>query len=172
MATKTKTSETTAQAPELMVDKVFSEGIEFLAAGNLAKAAQVFEDLQAQASAQGRLDVVRTAKAYLKAAQRRMEGHEAPKALAPEMEAQLKINDREPAAALECLDGALKAQPDRAVFHYLKALALVQMEQPEAAAEALGAALNLDPEFIYQFRLEPGFDGVRQHSAFATFQRA
>lgn len=168
MVTKTKNSETPAQVPASPVDKVFSEGLAFLNAGKLAEATKAFELVQEQGAAQERLNLGRTARCYLAAIQARLAAKVTPAPDTPEMAAQLLLNLQDSAAALEIVDKALVAAPDRAILHYLKAVACAQLEQVEASAEALGKAAELDPDFLFQFRLESDFDGLRQQAPFAV----
>ena len=168
MATKTKTSETPAQVPASPVEKVFSEGLEFLNAGNLVAAAKAFEFVQTQAVLEERLNLARSARGYLVAIQTRVAAKVTPAPDTAEMAAQLLLNEQDAPAALALVDQALAASPDRAILHYLKAVASAQLEQVEASAEALAKAVSIDPDFLFQFRLESDFDGLRQQAPFAV----
>jgi tetratricopeptide (TPR) repeat protein len=168
MATKTKTSETPAQVPVSPVEKVFSEGLELLNAGKLAEAAKAFEYVQTEAVSQERLNLSRTARGYLTAIQTRLD---AAKTLAPEtleMTVQLLLNQQDATQAVELLAKGLEAHPDRAILHYLNAVAFAQLEQVQPSADALAQAISLDADFLYQFRLESDFDGLRQQAPFAV----
>ena len=105
------------------------------------------------------------------AIQVRLQEQVAPTKETPELSAQLLLNHKNTAAALEGLDKALKAGPERATLHYLKALAHAQLGQVQESADALGQAMGLDPDIIFQFRLEPDFDGIRHSGPFATLLR-
>ena len=170
MATKTKTSETPDAAPAPSVEQVFSEALGFLDAGDLAAAARAFTLAEAGGVAQDRLNLCRAARSYLTAIRARQEQGEAPKPAA-ELAVQLLLNRRDPAAALAKADEALAAQPDRASLHYLKALACALQGHAQESAEALTRAVELDPGLLFQFRLEPDFDGVRHSGSFAALGR-
>ena len=167
MPTKTKNPETPAQVPASPVAKVFSEGLEFLNAGKLVEAAKAFEFVQAESAKSEQLNLGRTARGYLVAIQTRLDAKKTPAPASSEMTAQILLNHQDPTAALEIIEKALAAEPDRASLHYLSALANAQMEQVQASADALTKAINLDPDFLFQFRLESDFDGLRQQAPFA-----
>lgn len=171
MATKTKTSETSASAPVPSVEKAFSEGLEHLNAGKLVEAATAFKFVQAQAMEQERLGLGRSAFSYLAAIQARLQEQGEPAQGTPELSAQLLLNKLNPGAALEILDRALGALPERATLLYLKALAHAQLEQAQESADALGKAVETDADFLYQFRLEPDFDKIRHTGPFAVLYR-
>lgn len=170
MATKTKTSETPGSAPAHSVEQVFSEALGFLDAGDLAAASRAFTLVEEGAVAQDRLNLCRAARSYLAAIRARQEQGEAPQP-APEMAVQVLLNRKDPAAALAKADEALAAQPDRASLLYLKALACAQQGRAQESAEALARAVELDPSLLFQFRLEPDFDGVRHSGSFAALGR-
>ena len=171
MATKTKTSETSASAPVPSVEKVFSEGLEQLNAGKLVAAATAFKFVQAEAMTQERLGLGRTALNYLAAIQARLEQQEGAPEETAEMSAQLLLNQKSPAAALEAVEKALLALPERATLHYLKAVALAQLEQGQESADSLTKAVELDPDFLFQFHLEPDFENLRHTGPFAALNR-
>jgi len=171
MATKTKTSETSASAPVPSVEKVLSEGLEQMNAGKLVAAGTAFKFVLGEAMTQERLGLVRTARGYLAAIEARLQEQDAAPAEIPEMSAQLLLNKKTPAAALEILDKALQALPERAVLSYLKAVAHAQLEQGQEAADALAKAVELDADFLFQFRLEPDFENLRHTGPFAALNR-
>ena len=171
MATKTKTIETSASAPVASVEKLFSEGLEHMNAGRLVEAGAAFTQVQAEAMNQERLNLGRTARGYLTAIQARLnEQGEAGKETA-EMTIQMLLNKRTPEAALEALEKALKAAPERAILNYLKALAHAQLGQAQESADALGKAAEFDADMLFQFRLEPDFDAIRHSGPFAALLR-
>jgi len=172
MATKTKTSETSASAPVPSVEKVFSQGLEQLNAGDLVAAGTSFKFVQEEAISQDRLGLGRTARGYLAAIQARLQEQDAASAGTPELTAQLMLNKNSAATALEVVDRALQAHPERATLHYLKAVAHAQLDQGQESAEALAKAVELDADFLFQFRLEPDFDGIRHTGPFAALLRA
>ena len=171
MATKTKTTETSAAAPVPTVEKLFSEGLELLNAGKLVEAAAAFTKVQAEAMSQERLNLGRTARGYLTAIQARLQDQGAPGKETAELSAQLLLNRKNPEAALEGLDKAIKTAPERSSLHYLKAVAHAQLGQGQESAEALGRAADLDADVRFQFRLEPDFDSLRHSGPFAALLR-
>jgi tetratricopeptide (TPR) repeat protein len=171
MATKTKTSGAQASEPAQMVEKLFTEGLEHLDAGRLAEAAAAFAQVETDAISQDRLGLGRTARSYSLAIQARLQEQGAPALATPELSIQLLLNRKASGPALEALEGALKAFPDRPTLHYLKAVAHAQLGQAQEAADALGRAAELNGDIIFQFRLEPDFDGVRHSGPFAALLR-
>jgi len=171
MATKTKTSGTPAPAPVDAVEKLFSDGLAHLDGGRLVEAEAAFTKVQAEAIAQERLNLSRAARGYLVAIQARLQERETPALETPELSAQLLLNKKNPAAALEALEPALKAFPDRGALHYLKAVAHAQQGQGQEAADALARAVELNGDLLFQFRLEPDFDSVRHSGPFAALLR-
>lgn len=170
MATKTKTAEPTA--PEaLPVERSFTEALALLNAGKLDAAATAFTQVQAEAMTQERLNLARTARGYLAAIEARRHAEAAPEAQAAEMSATLLLNQKNPQEALEALDKGIKAMPERAALHYLKAVAHAQLGQIQESADALGKAAEFDADVIFQFRLEPDFDDIRHSGPFATLLR-
>ena len=172
MATKTKTSETSAPGTVTPVEQVFSEALGHLDAGDLDAAGQAFAQVQEEAGAQDRLTLVRASRCYLAAiaARREAQGVEAKPGAA--MAIQLLLNQRDSEAALAKAEEALAAHPDEAALHYLKALACAQQGLGQESAEALARAVERDPNLIYQFRLEPDFDVLRHTGPFAALQRS
>jgi tetratricopeptide (TPR) repeat protein len=171
MATKTKISETPAQAPDSSVEKVLAEGLEHLNAGRLPEAAQAFEHVLAEAGKQERLHLGHTARGYLLAITARLEAQKLQVKDGPELAAQSFLNHGDSAAALAILEPAVAAQPERAILHYLVALAQAQADQAQASADALAKALALDSDLLFQFRLDSEFDGVRHAGPFAVLLR-
>jgi tetratricopeptide (TPR) repeat protein len=171
MATKTKTPATSAPEAVKPVEKLFSEGLEHLDAGRLVEAAAVFTEVQAEAMKQERLNLGRTARGYLTAIQARLQEQGEPGRETAELSAQLLLNKKNPAAALELLDKTLAAHPERAKLHYLKAVAHAQAGQGQESADALAKAAELDADILFQFRLEPDFDSLRHSGPFATLPR-
>jgi tetratricopeptide (TPR) repeat protein len=172
MATKTKTSEASAPAPEGSVEQVFSEGLSRLDGGDLVAAAKAFTYVQEEAVRQDRLNLVRTARSYLAAIQARMEEKGEASKESSEMAAQMLLNRKDPGGALAKVAAGLQAAPDRAALHYLKALAHAQLGQGQESADALARAVELDPDLLFQFRLEPDFEAVRHSAPFATLMRS
>jgi tetratricopeptide (TPR) repeat protein len=171
MATKTKTSETSASEPMPALEALFSEGLAHLDAGRLDQAAAAFTQVEAEAMGQERLNLGRTARGYLSAIQSRLQDQGAPALETPELSAQMLLNQKNPAAALEALDKAIAVFPDRSALHYLKALAHAQLGQGQDSADALAKAVELNGDLLFQFRLEPDFDSIRHSGPFAALLR-
>jgi tetratricopeptide (TPR) repeat protein len=171
MATKTKTSETSASEPMPALEKLFSEGLAHLDAGRLDQAAAAFTQVEAEAMSQERLNLGRTARGYLTAIQTRLQEKGAPALETAELSAQLLLNKKNPAAALEALDKAIAVFPDRSALHYLKALAYAQLGQGQDSADALAKAVELNGDLLFQFHLEPDFDSIRHTGPFAALLR-
>ena len=171
MATKTKTSETSASEPMPALEALFSEGLAHLDAGRLDQAAAAFTQVEAEAMGQERLNLGRTARGYLCAIEARLREQGAPALETPELTAQMLLNKKNPAAALEALEKALAAFPERGNLHYLKAVAHAQLGQGQESADALAKAVELDADILFQFRLEPDFDSIRHSGPFTALLR-
>jgi len=171
MATKPKTSESNAPVKDASLEVMFSKALEQFNAGKLKEASAAFEALQEEAVKREEIRLGRTAQGYLKAIQTRLESLVAEAPQAPEMSVQVELNHGNPEAALALVEEGLKALPEHAGLHYLKALALAQLDQAQPSADALVKATTLEPGLIYQFRLDTDFDGVRHGAPFAVFNR-
>ncbi len=143
----------------------FAKAIKLMEAGKGADAAKALEGLVTKAHEQGQWHLKRSAQSYLNLAHRQTATPKETK-LSPEAEAQLELNRKDPKAALATLEKALKTHPKEAKLHYLKAVALAQLEQDEPCAASLKAALELDADLTYLFRMEPDFEDMRDHPAF------
>ena len=171
MATKPKTTETSAPVKDQTLEARFSQALDAYNAGSLQEAQAAFTAVMEEA---GRAEAYRlghSAQAYLKAIQTRLETLQGPLSPSQELSATVELNEAEPEAALARVDEALTARPDHAGLNYLKAVALAQLGEAQACADALAKALALDPGLIYQFRLEADFDGIRHTAPFAVFNR-
>jgi predicted Zn-dependent protease len=143
----------------------FAKAIKQLEQGKASEAAKALEGLVAKAHEQGQWHLKRSAQSYLNLALRQTTTPKETK-LTAEAEAQLLLNRKDAKGALALLDKALKAQPQQAKLHYLKAVALAQLEQDEPCAASLKTALELDADLTYLFRMEPDFEDMRDHPAF------
>ncbi|WP_306600782.1 hypothetical protein [Geothrix sp. 21YS21S-2] len=171
MATKPKTSESQAPVKDASLDVLLAKALEQFNAGSLKEASAAFGTLLEEAIKREELRLGRTAQGYLKAIQARLENLDASLPQTAELSVQVELNRREPEAALTLVEEGLKAHPGHAGLHYLKALALAQLDQAQPAADALTQATTLEPGLIYQFRLEADFDGLRHSAPFAAFNR-
>lgn len=168
MATKAKTSGTPSSAPAQGPEAALVEALKLFHEGKAEAAKSALEALLNLAREQGHLGIERTAQNHLKALESKT-GKAASVPANPELDAQLLLNRHEPEAALSLVEGVLAKHADRAPLHFLKAVALAQLDQAEAAAAALNRAIELDGGFLHLFHLEPDFDGLRQSAPFARF---
>jgi len=171
MATKPKTSESTAPVKDAPLDAMLAKALEQFNAGKLKEAAATFETLQEEALKAEDFRLGRTAQGYLKGIRTRLENLETQAIPAAELSVQVELNHQDPDKALAIAEEGLKAQPEHAGLLYLKAVALAQLEQAQPSADALVKATGIDPGLIYQFRLEADFDAVRHSAPFAVFNR-
>ena len=169
MATKAKSTATPkpapAQAPPSPHADALAKAMKLVDTGKPAEAIKVLEPLVQAAQATGDWAVKRRAQVYLALAQ--TQSHP-PKAAAsdPVVEAQAHLNRREGEAAIKLLDKLIKERPGVGTLHYLRAVALAQAENAEGAAEALKKALELDPDFIHLWHMEPDFAAMRKSPLF------
>ncbi|BDU76891.1 hypothetical protein [Mesoterricola sediminis] len=171
MAIKPKTNESPVTSADMTLEDSLTAALAKLGDNDLKAAQAAFEAVQAAALQAEAFPIARTAQSHLAAIAKRLDGAEAPAEPAPELAVQVQLNRRDPEAALGLAEAALKARPDHAGLHYLKALSLALLDRPQESADALTQATSLDPGLIYQFRLEPDFDAVRQSGPFAVFNR-
>jgi len=171
MPTKLKTSEGKGEGKELSLEPMLAQALEQFNGGNLLEAAAAFESLQEEAGRQEAFRLGRTAQGYLKAVRSRLDSQSASTPQLAELAVQIELNRHAPTAALALAEEGVKAHPDHCGLHYLMAVALAQLDQAPASAEALAKATALEPGLIYQFRLEADFDGIRHSAPFAAFNR-
>lgn len=171
MATKPKTTESQAPAKDASLEAMFAKALGQFNEGKLKEALASFEALKEESVRRDEFHMGRAIEGYLRAIRARVEAQEAGAAPSVELAVQLKLNRRDAEGALADLEPALKASPDRAALHYLKAVALAQLDQAQPAADALTQASGIDPAVLFQFRLEGDFDGVRHSAPFQTFNR-
>lgn len=170
MATKAKSTATPktapAQAPPSPHAATLAKGVKLVDSGKHAEAIKVLEPLLQEAEATGDWAVKRRAQVYIALAQAKVHPT---KALADDLlvEAQAHLNRRESEAALKLLEKLIKERPTFGTLHYLKAVALAQAENAEGAANALKKALELDPDLVYLWHMEPDFSVMRKSSLFA-----
>lgn len=171
MATKAKSESTPksvpvpSQAPSPLAAS-FAKAVKLLDSGKHAEAAKAFESLMQEAQAAGDWPLKRRAQVYHAATEAKL--HPAKAATQdPVTEIQACLNRRSSEAALGLAEKALKAHSDRAVLHYLKAVAHAQAENAEGAAESLKKALDLDGDLVFQWHMEPDFNPIRKSPLFA-----
>jgi tetratricopeptide (TPR) repeat protein len=170
MATKAKSTAAPkpapAAAPPPQLASQFTMAVKLVDEGRHAEAVPLLEALALAAQASGDWAVKRRAQVYLSLAQ----SHLKPAEVAgedPMTEVQSLLNHRDHAGAQKLLDKLIKSQPGRGLLHYLRAVALAQEERAEGAAEALKKALELDPDLIFLWHMEPDFAAMRKSSLFA-----
>lgn len=153
------------------LDSQLAKALGLVEAKKYGEAAELFESLVESAKESGNLGLQRTVRNYLSVCHehtsKTSKGHPSPDA-----EAQWLLNQGNSKAALTVLDKALKAAPNHAALHYLKASAHAQAGEAEASAEALNRALLLDGDLLNLYRLEPDFENVRNQAPFASIERA
>lgn len=172
MSTKPKTTESQAQTRDAALEATFNKALGLFQEGKLTESLALFDGLHEEANEQQNYRLGRSVEGYQKAIQARIEAQEAGTVPSVELAVQLKLNSHDAEGALAALEPALQAHPDHANLHYLKALALAQMDQAQPSADALAQASTLDPSILYQFRLEEDFDGLRHTTPFQAFNRA
>lgn len=169
MATKAKSTAapkpTPAQAPPSPHAATLAKGLKLVETGKHAEALKVLEPLIQDAQADGDWAIKRRAQVYIALAHAKLDP---PKGGAgdPMAEAQAHLNRRESEAALKALEKLLKSHPANGILHYLRAVALAQMENAEGAAEALKKALELDSDLVYLWHMEPDFATMRKSPLF------
>ncbi|HEX9081217.1 MAG TPA: tetratricopeptide repeat protein [Holophagaceae bacterium] len=160
-----KTAAPAAAPPSPHADTL-AKGVKLVDSGKHAEAVPVLEALVREAQASGDWAMKRRAQVYLSLAQDRLAPAKAATA-DPVTEVQAHLNRRDSEAALKLLDKLLKEHSSKALFHYLRAVALAQREQAEDAAESLKKALDLDPDLLYLWHMEPDFAAMRKSPLFA-----
>jgi outer membrane protein assembly factor BamD (BamD/ComL family) len=171
MATKPKSSESQSPVQDAKLEVMLSKGLEHFNGGKLKEAEAAFAALEEEAIKRDELRIGRAAQGYLKAVRTRLANLETVAPQAAELLVQVELNNHDPEAALVQAEEGLKAHPEHCGLHYLKAVALAQLDQAQPAADALAKATSMEPGLIYQFRLEEDFDGVRHTAPFSVFNR-
>ncbi len=169
MATKAKSTAAPKPAPAAAPPSphaaTLAKAVKLVDSGKHAEAVPMLEALAQEAQVSGDWAVKRRAQVYLALAQGRL--HPAKAAAAdPMTEVQALLNRRETETAQKMVEKLLKEQPGKGLLHYLKALALAQAEQAEGAAESLRKALELDPDLVYLWHMEPDFAAMRKSPLF------
>lgn len=169
MATKTKAPAQPAPKAHNPLHDEFGKAVKLFEQGKRTEAAKHFEGLTEKAREAGEVHLLRSARTYL-ALCGEESGAAKESKVGPEMEAQLLLNRKDAKGAIAAVDKALKTHPKEARLHYLKAVALAQLDQEDASAASLKTALELEPSFAHVFRLEPDFEEMRGSSAFSFVQ--
>jgi len=171
MATKSKITETATSAPEKGLEAKLSEALETLFAGPAAKAQELLQAVCQEALLVDNLAVARRARISLMSLARKGDHPSKVQEAPSDMAIQVYLNRGEPQEALALAEKAILKVPEHSELHYLKAVALAQLGQTEASAEALRQALTLDSGLHHQFLLEKDFDGVRGTALFEEFEQ-
>jgi tetratricopeptide (TPR) repeat protein len=145
---------------------VLAKGMELVDTGKHAEAVSVLEPLVREAQASGDWAMKRRAQVYLTLAKEHLSPAKAG-GTDPMTEVQVLLNRRSHQEALTRLDKLAKDRPTLGLIHYLRAVAFAQAEQAEAAAEAMKKALELDPDLLYLWHMEPDFAAMRKSPLFA-----
>lgn len=172
MATKAKT-EPAPKSPQFPAPgapsplaAAFGKAVKLVDSGKYEEAEKALETLVRDAQQTGEWPIKRRAEVYLGLA--RAKAHPA-KAMAADAatEIQACLNRRDPEQALKLCEKALKGHPAQGAIHYLRAVAHAQSDNVEAAAESLKKAVELEPNFVFQWHMEPDFNAIRKSPLFA-----
>lgn len=171
MATKAKSEPVPKSAPAPAAQPsplaaAFAKAVKLVDSAKHAEAAKALSDLMRDAQAAGDWAMKRRAQVYLALAESKL--HPA-KAATPDpiSEIQACLNRRETDEALKQAEKALKGHAAKSTLHYLRAVAFAQAENAEASAESLKKAMDLDPDLVYQWHMEPDFNAIRKSPLFA-----
>jgi len=172
MATKakTETAPKSTPAPAPAAPSPFAAGyakaVKLFDSGKHAEALKAFEALVHDTQAAGDWAIKRRAQVYLNLSEAKLQSAKAVTA-DPIAEIQACLNRRKPEEALKLAEKALKGHPAMGSLHYLRAVAFAQTENTEASAESLKKAVELDPDFVFQWHMEPDFNPIRKSPLFA-----
>lgn len=172
MATKAKSEPVPKAAPvpapaqQSPLAPAYTKALKLVETGKHAEAVKALEALIQQAQAAGDWAMKRRAQVYLSLAEAKAHPVKA-SATDPVSEIQACLNHRDSAEALKQVEKALKSHPAHASLHYLRSVAFAQSDNTEAAAESLKKALELDPDLVFQWHMEPDFNPIRKSPLFA-----
>jgi len=169
MANNSKIAGTTTSASEPGLGAKLSEALESVYAGR--ESTDILKALEQEAVAAGNLALARRVRTAQLAIARKGDRASMVEAAPSEMAIQVHLNRGEAQEAVTLAESTLKASPERAAVHYLKALALAQLGEADRSAEALGKSLALEPTLHHQYLLEKEFDAFRSNPAFGDFER-
>ena len=173
MTAKTKSANpkggTEPDTAQESLESKFNHALELLSSSKSAEALKLFEAVAAEAADAGNYGMARAARNYTAHAKHKKD---APPKADPLQEAVFLLNGKQGQAALENIDKVLKKAGKNANVHYLKALAHASARQPALSAESLKTAIELDPELLQVYRLEPEFRPYRNSPNFESFERA
>ncbi len=172
MATKAKTESAPKPAPapaqsvSSQLAQALGNAIKLVDSGKHAEADKALETLMQEAQAAGDWPMKRRAQVYLALTQAKL--HPA-KVVAADAttEIQACLNRREPDEAIKLSEKALKGHPSQGSLYYLRAVAFAQAENADACAESLKKACELDPDFVFQWYMEPDFNPIRKSPLFS-----
>ena len=172
MATKAKTEPTPKPTPapapptHFPLAAAFAKAVKLVDSGKSAEAVKALEGLVQEAHTTGDWPMKRRAQVYLSLAEAKL--HPAKAAgVDPATEIQACLNRGETEEALKLSEKAIKSHPSHAPLHYLRAVAFAQADNVEGAAESLKKAVELDGDLVYQWHMEPDFNGMRKSPLFA-----
>ncbi len=172
MATKAKTEPTPKPTPapapptHFPLAAAFAKAVKLVDSGKTAEAVKALETLIEEAQTTGDWPLKRRAQVYLSLAQAKLHPAKAA-ALDPVTEIQACLNRRETEEALKLSEKAIKSHPTHGSLHYLRAVAFAQADNVEGAAESLKKAVDLDGDLVFQWHMEPDFNGMRKSPLFA-----
>lgn len=172
MATKAKTQPApkTAVVPSpaapYPLAGAFAAAVKLVSTGKPAEASAALQSLMAEAQATGEWAIKRRAQVFLTLTEAKL--HPAKESPAdPVTEIQACLNRHQTDEALKLSEKAIKSQPAKASLHYLRSVAFAQAENTEGAAESLKKAVELEPDFVYQWHMERDYDSIRKSPLFA-----
>jgi tetratricopeptide (TPR) repeat protein len=172
MSTKAKTEATPKSAPTATqaapspLALGLTQALKLVDAGKFAEAGKALDNLMQDAQAAGDWPMKRRAQVYLALADSK--NHPPKVEVAdPITEIQAYLNRRESDEAIKLSEKALKSHPTKGSLHYLRAVAFAQAENADACAESLKKACELDPDFVFQWYMEPDFNPIRKSPLFS-----
>ena len=155
-----------AQPPPSPLAAAFTKALKLVDSGKYTEAAKALENLGVDAQAAGDWPMKRRAQVYLALCESKLHPAKVV-AVDPITEIQGCLNHRHTEQAIKLSEKALKTHPTRGSLHYLLAVAFAQAENTEASADSLKKAVELDPDFVFQWHMEPDFNPIRKSPLFA-----
>ena len=146
--------------------ETFGSALELLQSGEHAEAKELFDSLVAgHPDEPGLMERART---YAMICARRLDPPTPEPVSADEyyLHAVIKLNAREPDAALALLERSLTEQPRAPRLLYARASAHAQKGNAEAAVADLRQAITEDPTIRFQAANDPDFEPIREEPAF------
>ena len=143
-----------------------AKAVKLVDSGKAPEAAAALTTLMHDAQTAGDWSMKRRAQIYLALADAKIHPAKVV-AVDPVTEMQACLNRRETDAAIKLSEKALKSHPNTGSLYYLRAIAFAQAENADACAENLKKACELDPDFVFQWYMEPDFNPLRKSPLFS-----